>query len=149
MCIIKNKGRNEKMEEKQQRTTRARRNTRAQSNNTVQRNTRNSVRTQNNSERYTMMYRFFCHACFHYPRCWGCFRTRLGHDSYAIGARQLRDWGCTLTRLGMYFRRVQKKERRVPCWWFSTLYSRFFIDICSNYPFMLRSSSSLLWVVSI
>ena len=39
------------MEEKQQRTTRARRNTRAQSNNTVQRNTRNSVRTQKNKER--------------------------------------------------------------------------------------------------
>ena len=39
------------MEEKQQRTTRARRNTRAQSNNAVQRKTRNSVRTQKNKER--------------------------------------------------------------------------------------------------
>ena len=39
------------MEEKQQRTNRARRNTRIQSNNTVQRKTRNSVRTQNNKEK--------------------------------------------------------------------------------------------------
>ncbi|MBR0426668.1 MAG: ribonuclease J [Clostridia bacterium] len=39
------------MEEKQQRTTRARRNTRAQSNNVVQRKTRNSVRTQGKTRR--------------------------------------------------------------------------------------------------
>ena len=39
------------MEEKQQRTTRARRNMRAQDNSRVQRKTRNSVRTQNNNER--------------------------------------------------------------------------------------------------
>jgi len=39
------------MEEKQQRTTRARRNTRAQSNNVVQRKTRNSVRTRKTKDR--------------------------------------------------------------------------------------------------
>ena len=43
------------MEEKQQRTTRARRNTRAQSNNAVQRKTRNSVRTQGKKERTERM----------------------------------------------------------------------------------------------